>query len=48
MAKNLANKDTTEFWKEIAKTNNCKTPLPDQIEDAKGTDNILKVEKTFQ
>ena len=43
MAKNLANKDTTEFWKEIAKNNNCKTPLPDQIEDAKGTDNILKL-----
>ena len=45
MAKNLANKDTTEFWKEIAKANNCKTPLPDQIDDAKGAENILKLWK---
>ena len=43
MAKNLANKDTTEFWKEIAKSNNCKTPLPDQIDEAKGSENILKL-----
>ena len=45
MAKNLANKDTTEFWKEIAKSNNCKTPLPDQIDEAKGSDNIIKLWK---
>ena len=43
MAKNLANKDTTEFWKEIAKSNNCKTGLPDQIVEAKGSENILKL-----
>ena len=45
MAKNLANKDTKEFWKDIAKSNNCKTPLPDQIDEAKGSDNILKLWK---
>ena len=45
MAKNLANKDTTEFWKEIAKSNNCRTPLPDQIDEAKGSDNIIKLWK---
>ena len=45
MAKNLANKDTVEFWKDIAKSNNCKTPLPDQIDEAKGSDNILKLWK---
>ena len=45
MAKNLANKDTVEFWKDIAKSNNCRTPLPDQIDDAQGSDNILKLWK---
>ena len=45
MAKNLANKDTIEFWKDIAKSNNCKTPLPDQIDEAKGSDNIIKLWK---
>ena len=45
MAKNLANKSTTQFWKDVAKSNNCKTPLPDHIEDAKGSENILKLWK---
>ena len=45
MAKKFANKRTTEFWKDIAKSNNCKTPLPDHIEEAKGSDNILKLWK---
>ena len=45
MAKNLANKDTAEFWKDIAKSNNCRTPLPDQIDEAQGSDNILKLWK---
>ena len=45
MAKKLANKSTTEFWKDIAKSNNCKTPLPDHIEEARGSENILKLWK---
>ena len=45
MAKNLANKDTNEFWKDISKNNNSKTPLPDHIDEAKGTDEILKLWK---
>ena len=34
LARNLSNKKINEFWKEISVTNNCKTPLPDNIEDA--------------
>ena len=45
MAKNHANKNTIEFWKDIAKSNKCKTPLPDHIEDAKWSENILKLWK---
>ena len=45
MAKNLANKDKTEFWKDIAKNNNSKTPLPDHIDEAKGTSEILSLWK---
>ena len=45
MAKNLANKDTTDFWKDVAKNNNSKTPLPDHIDEAKGSDEILKLWK---
>ena len=49
MAKNLASKDKTEFWRDIAKNNNSKTPLPDHIEEAKGTEEILKLwKKHFQ
>ena len=48
MAKNLANKDKTEFWRDIAKNNNSKTPLPDHIDEAKGTKEILSLwKKTF-
>ena len=43
MAKNNANKDKTEFWKDIAKNNNSKTELPDHIDEAKGTEDILKL-----
>ena len=45
MAKNLANKDKTEFWKDIAKNNNSKTPLPDHIDEGKGTPEILSLWK---
>ena len=45
MAKNLANKDKTEFWRDIAKNNNSKTPLPDHIDEAKGTKEILSLWK---
>ena len=48
MAKKLANKDKTEFWRDIAKNNNSKTPLPDHIDEAKGTKEILSLwKKTF-
>ena len=45
MAKKLANKDKTEFWRDIAKNNNSKTPLPDHIDEAKGTKEILSLWK---
>ena len=49
MAKNMANKDKTEFWRDIAKNNNSKTPLPDHIEEANGSEEILKLwKKHFQ
>ena len=45
MAMNLANKDKTEFWRDIAKNHNSKTPLPDHIDEAKGTKEILSLWK---
>ena len=45
MAKNLANKKITEFWKEVAAANNHKTPLPDNINEACGPDEIINLWK---
>ena len=49
LARKLSNKKITEFWKEISITNNCKTPLPDNIEDANGPNEITELwKKHFQ
>ena len=45
LARNLSNKKTTEFWKEISVANNCKTPLPDNIEKANGPTEIAELWK---
>ena len=45
LARNLSNKKITKFWKEISATNNCKTPLPDNIENANGPKEIVKLWK---
>ena len=45
MAKNLANKKITEFWKEVSKANNHKTPLPDNINEACGSEEITTLWK---
>ena len=45
LARNLSNKKINEFWKEISVTNNCKTPLPDNIEDANGPKEIVELWK---
>ena len=38
-------KKNTEFWKEISVANNCKTPLPDNIEKANGPTEIAELWK---
>ena len=45
MAKNLTNKKITEFWKEVSAANNHKTPLPDTINEACGSDEITTLWK---
>ena len=45
MAKNLANKKTSEFWKEVSAANNYKTPLPDNINEACGSEEIINLWK---
>ena len=47
MAKNLANKKITEFWKEVSKANNHKTPLPDNINEACGSEEITTLWKKY-
>ena len=44
-SRNLSNKKNTEFWKEISFANNCKTPLPDNIEKANGPTEIAELWK---
>ena len=49
MAKKLSEKKVTEFWKEVSMANNCKTPLPDDIDGTCGSDEIVKLwKKHFQ
>ena len=49
LAKKQSDKKIREFWKEVSVTNNCKTPLPDNIENANGPDEIVKLwRKHFQ
>ena len=43
MAKKLSDKKIKEFWKEVSATNNCKTPLPDNIEEANGANEIVEL-----
>ena len=45
MARNLANKNITEFWKEVSAANNHKTPLPDNINEACGSEEIVSLWK---
>ena len=45
MARNLSSKKITEFWKEVSGANNCKTPLPDNINEACGPDEIISLWK---
>ena len=47
MAKNLANKKITEFWKEVSAANNHKTPLPDTINEACGSEEITTLWKNI-
>jgi hypothetical protein len=49
MAKNLSDRKIKEFWKEVSITNNCKTPLPDNIDEANGSKEIVDLwKKHFQ
>ena len=43
MAKNLSDRKIKEFWKEVSITNNCKTPLPDNIDEANGSKEIVNL-----
>ena len=43
LAKKLSSKKINEFWKEVSVTNNCKTPLPDSIDQANGPNEIVEL-----
>ena len=45
MAKKLSDRKVKEFWKEVSVSNNCKTPLPDNIEEANGANEIVDLWK---
>ena len=45
MAKKLADKKISEFWKEVSTANNCKTPLPNIIDEANGPNEIVNLWK---
>ena len=43
MARKLADKKKTEFWKEVSENNKYRTPLPDSINKANGQDEIVEL-----
>ena len=43
LAKKFSNSNNCEFWNEIRKINNCRTPLPNSIDSVSGADNILQL-----
>ena len=43
LARKLSGKKITEFWKEVSSTNNCKTPLPGNIDQADGPNEIVEL-----
>ena len=45
LADKLSDKDVNGFWKEVRKINNAKTPLPNNIDDAVGSNEITEVWK---
>ena len=45
IAKKYSEKNPKALWGEVSKINNCRVPLPTSIEDASGSDNIIKLWK---
>ena len=46
MARKMADKNYTDFWKEIKMANNSRVPLPSSIEGVSGRQNITLLWKT--
>ena len=43
LARKLNGEKIAEFWKEVSVTNNCRTPLPDNIDKANGPNEIVEL-----